>query len=203
MSGPAGVIDRWRPAACDAATLDNVVITGGSGAIGLRYAQYCIERGARRIILLSRNGIEAETLKELAGQHHVEVFAPECDITDRAAVATVAADCAGDGASLLIHAAGTAAVHLHTAAHRRRRGGGVRREGGGPGGDGRRLAAAAGMPNPGLLVGVRGVGRPRSRRLCGIQSAARYARRPAALEGAGLHRDPLGPVAGRRRRRGG
>ncbi len=56
-----------------AATLDNVVITGGSGAIGLRYAQYCIERGARRIILLSRNGIEAETLKELAGQHHVEV----------------------------------------------------------------------------------------------------------------------------------
>ncbi len=96
-----------------AATLDNVVITGGSGAIGLRYAQYCIERGARRIILLSRNGIEAETLKELAGQHHVEVFAPECDITDRAAVAAVAEDCAGDGASLLIHTAGTATLRLH------------------------------------------------------------------------------------------
>ena len=107
--------DSLATRALGVAALDNVVITGGSGAIGLRYAQYCIERGARRIILLSRNGIAAETLKELAGRHHVEVFAPECDITDRAAVATVAADCAGDGASLLIHTAGTAAVHLHAA----------------------------------------------------------------------------------------
>ena len=32
----------------DAAALENVVITGGSGAIGLRYAQYCVEHGARR-----------------------------------------------------------------------------------------------------------------------------------------------------------
>ena len=43
----------------DAAALENVVITGGSGAIGLRYAKYCIERGARSIILLSRNGVDA------------------------------------------------------------------------------------------------------------------------------------------------
>ena len=106
--------DSSAARALSAATLDNVVITGGSGAIGLRYAQYCIDRGARRIILLSRNGIETETLKELAGQHHVEVFAPECDITDRAAVAAVAADCAGDGASLLIHTAGIATVRLHS-----------------------------------------------------------------------------------------
>ena len=38
----------------------------------------------------------------------VEVHAPRCDITDRAMVSAVAADYAGDGASLLIHAAGIA-----------------------------------------------------------------------------------------------
>jgi mycobactin polyketide synthetase MbtD len=94
----------------DAATLDNVVITGGSGAIGLRYAQYCIERGARRIILLSRNGVEPEALRTLTGRHHVEVHAPHCDITDRAALAAAADEFGETGASLLIHTAGIAAV---------------------------------------------------------------------------------------------
>jgi mycobactin polyketide synthetase MbtD len=106
-------LDSSATRALDEAALGNVVITGGSGAIGLRYAQYCVERGARRIILLSRNGLEIETLRKLAGDRHVEVFAPQCDITDRTAVATVAADCAGDGASLLIHTAGTATVRMH------------------------------------------------------------------------------------------
>jgi mycobactin polyketide synthetase MbtD len=92
------------------AVLENVVITGGSGAIGLRYAQYCIERGARRLILLSRNGIEPDLRSRLVGRHHVDVHAPHCDITDRAAVAAVAAEYAGSGASLLIHAAGIAAA---------------------------------------------------------------------------------------------
>ncbi|MGA8329750.1 MAG: mycobactin polyketide synthase MbtD [Mycobacterium sp.] len=106
-------VDRSATGTLDAAALDNVVITGGSGAIGLRYAQYCAERGARRIILLSRNGVESETLTKVAGQHHVEVLAPHCDITDRAAVAALAADYAGEGASLLIHTAGIATVRTH------------------------------------------------------------------------------------------
>jgi mycobactin polyketide synthetase MbtD len=92
----------------DAAALDNVVITGGSGAIGLRYAKYCIEHGARRVILLSRNGADPDALSTLIGRHHVEVRAPQCDITDRAAVAAVAAEFADTGASLLIHTAGIA-----------------------------------------------------------------------------------------------
>jgi mycobactin polyketide synthetase MbtD len=92
------------------AVLENVVITGGSGAIGLRYARYCIEHGASRLILLSRNGIEPGLINRLIGRHHVDVHAPHCDITDRAAVAAVAAEYAGSGASLLIHAAGTAAA---------------------------------------------------------------------------------------------
>lgn len=93
--------------------LDNVVITGGSGAIALRYAQYCVERGARRVVLLSRSGLDDATLQKLVGQHCVEVFAPRCDITDRVAVAAVAAEFAGDGASMLIHTAGIATLRLH------------------------------------------------------------------------------------------
>jgi mycobactin polyketide synthetase MbtD len=92
----------------DAAALENVVITGGSGAIGLRYAQYCVENGARRVILLSRKGLDPEVLSRLAARHRVEVLAPRCDITDRAALSAVAAGYAGSGASLLIHTAGIA-----------------------------------------------------------------------------------------------
>ncbi len=97
----------------DATALDNVVITGGSGAIGRRYAQHCIERGARRVVLLSRNGIEPEKLRVLIGRHHVEVHAPRCDITDPAAVAAAAAEFADTGASLLIHTAGIAMASGH------------------------------------------------------------------------------------------
>ncbi|MEE3754711.1 mycobactin polyketide synthase MbtD [Mycobacterium intracellulare] len=92
----------------DAAALDDVVITGGSGAIGLQYARFCLERGARSITLLSRNGVDPAALRELADRHGAEVRAPQCDITDRAALASVAATHAGSGASLLIHTAGIA-----------------------------------------------------------------------------------------------
>lgn len=92
----------------DAAALDDVVITGGSGAIGLQYARYCLERGARTVTLLSRTGVDPAALRELADGHGAEVRAPQCDITDRAALASVAATHAGSGASLLIHTAGIA-----------------------------------------------------------------------------------------------
>lgn len=92
----------------DTAALDNVVITGGSGAIGLQYARYCIERGARTVTLLSRNGIDQDALRRLTEGHDIEVHAPRCDITDPTALAAVAARHAGSGASLLIHTAGIA-----------------------------------------------------------------------------------------------
>ena len=93
----------------DAAALDDVVITGGSGAIGLQYARYCLERGARTVTLLSRNGVDPAALRELADRHDAEVRAPQCDITDRDALAAAAAElCAVPGASLLIHTAGIA-----------------------------------------------------------------------------------------------
>ncbi len=92
---------------------DNVVITGGNGVIGMRYARYCVEHGARRIILLSRTGLDRAGVDGLVGGRDVEVHAPSCDITDPKMLSAVAAEYAGDGASLLIHAAGTARFGPH------------------------------------------------------------------------------------------
>jgi mycobactin polyketide synthetase MbtD len=89
----------------DAAVLDNVVITGGTGAIGLHYARYCLERGARSVTLLSRKGIDPAARRELAARYDAEVRAPHCDITDRDALAALAVRHGGSGASLLIHTA--------------------------------------------------------------------------------------------------
>jgi mycobactin polyketide synthetase MbtD len=96
---------RWP---LEPAALEHVVITGGSGAVGLRYARYCIEHGAQTVTLLSRNGVDAAVLARLAGNYDVQVRAPRCDITDVAALSAVAAEYAGSGASLLIHTAGIA-----------------------------------------------------------------------------------------------
>ncbi|MGV0835200.1 mycobactin polyketide synthase MbtD [Mycolicibacterium thermoresistibile] len=87
---------------------DDVVITGGSGAIGLHYARYLAGRGARRIVLLSRGGPDPAVLAELTGRYDTDIVDVRCDITDRTAVADAAAQHAGAGASLLIHAAGAA-----------------------------------------------------------------------------------------------
>jgi mycobactin polyketide synthetase MbtD len=98
----------------DAAALENVVITGGNGAIGLQYARHCLEHGAQRVILLSRSGVDPTLLGQLAEEHRAEIHAPSCDITDAAALSTAAAQYASDGASLLIHTAGIALTRRHT-----------------------------------------------------------------------------------------
>jgi mycobactin polyketide synthetase MbtD len=97
----------------DPTVLDNVVITGGNGAIGRRFARYCVERGARRVTLLSRGGVDPDALSQLADGRGVDVRAPVCDITDPRALAVVAAEHAGNGASLLIHTAGVARFDTH------------------------------------------------------------------------------------------
>jgi mycobactin polyketide synthetase MbtD len=92
------------PLRLDSGLLDNVVITGGSGTVGLHYARYLASRGARRIVLLSRAGVDLTA----AGVHGVEVEAPQCDVTSADQVRAAALEHGGDGASLVIHAAGTA-----------------------------------------------------------------------------------------------
>lgn len=92
----------------DRTALDNVVITGGGGVIGRQYARYCIEHGARSVTLLSRTGLNPAELERLTDGRAVELHAPMCDITNPNVLSAVAAEYAGDGASLLIHAAGAA-----------------------------------------------------------------------------------------------
>ena len=87
---------------------DNVVITG-SGAVGLELAQFCAARGARRMLLLSRRQIAQATLDGLRIPG-TDVVAVPCDITDPAAVAAAAAAHADGGASIFIHAAGSAVL---------------------------------------------------------------------------------------------
>lgn len=101
------------PRRLDDGALDDVVIAGGSGGVGMRYARHCVQRGARRLILLSRRGIDRGVLDELTAGRDVEVHAPACDITDPETLSAVAAEYAGDGASLLIHAAGAARFAPH------------------------------------------------------------------------------------------
>lgn len=105
IGDPAPAAPVWP---LDGGVLDSVVITGGAGAIGLQYAAYLAESGAQRIVLLSRRPADAETLAGLRGRFGTEIVSLPCDLTDRAAVAEAAAGHAGDGASLLVHAAGTA-----------------------------------------------------------------------------------------------
>ncbi|MGV0606037.1 mycobactin polyketide synthase MbtD [Mycolicibacterium sp. XJ1904] len=89
---------------------DDVVITGGNGAVALHFARYLAAHGARRIVLLSRRGVDAATKAELAATAPgLDVVAPRCDITSAEEVAAAAEEFGGDGASLLIHAAGAAA----------------------------------------------------------------------------------------------
>jgi mycobactin polyketide synthetase MbtD len=84
--------------------LDNVVITGGSGAIGLSYARYLAAHGAKRMVLLSRGGVDPSSLGGLAAR----IVAPTCDISDPAQLATAASRHAEGEATLIVHAAGTA-----------------------------------------------------------------------------------------------
>jgi mycobactin polyketide synthetase MbtD len=97
----------------DTGIFDEVVITGGAGAVGMQFARYLAERGARRIVLLGRSGADAARLAELGATTGVEILAPPCDITDPARVAAAAAEFAADGASLVIHAAGVASIAPH------------------------------------------------------------------------------------------
>lgn len=91
----------------DDGVLDNVVITGGTGTVGLHFARYLAGRGARRIVLLSRSGIDDTTKAEL-DRHGTEIVSARCDLTSAQQVAAAARDHGDRGATLLIHAAGAA-----------------------------------------------------------------------------------------------
>ena len=64
-----------------------VLITGGTGSLGSLLARHLVERhGARRLLLLSRSGAEAEGAADLVAQlaeHGAETRIEACDVADR------------------------------------------------------------------------------------------------------------------------
>ncbi len=88
---------------------DEVVITGGAGAVGLHYARELAEQGARRIVLLSRSGLDDDRIAALATRG-TEILAPRCDLTNPAQIAATLAELAVNPASLVIHAAASATI---------------------------------------------------------------------------------------------
>lgn len=93
----------------ESGVFDEVVITGGAGAVGLHYARHLAGQGARRIVLLSRSGLDDTQLAALSAPG-TEIVAPRCDLTDPAQIAATVAELAVGPASLVIHAAASATI---------------------------------------------------------------------------------------------
>ncbi|HEV7774649.1 MAG TPA: type I polyketide synthase [Conexibacter sp.] len=88
-----------------------VLITGGTGGLGALVARHLAgEHGARRLLLTSRRGLEAEGAAELVaelGELGCEAAVAACDVADRAQVEALLAE-VDDGHPLVgvVHAAG-------------------------------------------------------------------------------------------------
>ncbi|MFC4124692.1 nocobactin polyketide synthase NbtC [Nocardia rhizosphaerae] len=88
--------------------LDHVVIVGGTGQLGLRFADHLARVGSGRVTLLSRSGETGMPAGELARLRAIggtEVVVRACDVSDREAVQAFAAEIADRPIDLLIHAA--------------------------------------------------------------------------------------------------
>ncbi|WP_197523590.1 type I polyketide synthase, partial [Actinokineospora pegani] len=86
----------WTPAG-------TVLVTGGTGALGLHTARWLAANGADHIVLASRRGPAAPGAADLAG---LPVTAVACDVTDRDALAALLD---AHPVEAVVHAAGTLA----------------------------------------------------------------------------------------------
>jgi acyl transferase domain-containing protein/acyl carrier protein len=94
-----------------------VLVTGGTGALGLRAADWLADRGVARIALLSRGGTRASGTAELEGRlaaRGVELDVYACDVADRMGLAKAVQRIRVSGAPLrgVLHAAGVVANDL-------------------------------------------------------------------------------------------
>ncbi|MFC8527723.1 nocobactin polyketide synthase NbtC [Nocardia sp. NPDC057227] len=84
----------------------DVLVTGGTGSLGLEFCEHAVRSGARRVTLLSRSGETSAVtarLRELRALGPAEIEVIACDIADPGAVAALGDRLARVG--LLVHAA--------------------------------------------------------------------------------------------------
>ncbi|MFI6825430.1 SDR family NAD(P)-dependent oxidoreductase [Micromonospora sp. NPDC050187] len=90
-----------------------VLVTGGTGALGSRVAEWAVGAGAGHVVLTSRRGERAPGAAELAERLRASgarVTVAACDVADRTQVAALLDDLAGQGDPVraVVHAAGAA-----------------------------------------------------------------------------------------------
>ncbi|MER7419615.1 type I polyketide synthase [Micromonospora peucetia] len=100
----SGQVTAWQPRG-------TVLITGGTGAIGVQAARWLADSGAEHLVLTSRRGLDAAGARELVDELSatgVRVSVVACDMADREQVAALV-DGLDEVAPLtaVLHAAGT------------------------------------------------------------------------------------------------
>ncbi|MFD4695846.1 beta-ketoacyl reductase, partial [Streptomyces sp. NPDC058463] len=84
---PAGMVETsWNP--CPSGT---VLVTGGTGALGVEVARWLAGRGVPHLVLTSRRGVAPEGLVEELSALGARVTVAACDVADREALAEVVA----------------------------------------------------------------------------------------------------------------
>ncbi|MFJ2665202.1 nocobactin polyketide synthase NbtC [Nocardia fluminea] len=102
------VVDTTMETGSLGTDLDHVVIVGGTGQLGLRFADQLARTGAGRVTLLSRSGETEALAPELArlrGIGATEIVVRSCDVSDAGAAKAFGAEIADRPVDLVIHAA--------------------------------------------------------------------------------------------------
>lgn len=103
-------MDENAPPAADSAGAPpgHVLITGGTGNLGLEFCEYFARRGVPRITLVSRSGATApgtQRLQRIRSATSTGINVVRCDIADPAAVSRLVERHRENPAELIIHAA--------------------------------------------------------------------------------------------------